>query len=179
MSPLRGGVWSLACLVVTAVIVVAVPRPQGVTPEIVDYHGDLMKFARIAPYVVAAPEGLPASWQPVSSRLTVGGADGAGTVTWHLGYMTPSGMIASLEESNANPAEFIRRMTNSGKQQQPVRLAGMVWSQRWRSDKDQRSIYYPNAPGHARAPGVTVVLTGNAGWPELYVLAASLRPQPR
>jgi hypothetical protein len=156
---------------VTAVIVVAVPRPQGVTPEIVSYQGDLAKLVRTAPYPVVAPEGLPASWQPVSTRLTVGGADGAAAVTWHLGYRTPSGMIASLEESNAKAASFILRMTNNGTPQPPVRVAGALWSQRWRSDKNQRSIFLPNGSG------MTVVVTGNAAWRELYVLVASLRPQ--
>ncbi len=61
-----------------------------------------------------APAGLPGSWQPVSSGLAVGGANGAGTVTWQLGYLTPDGALASLEETNASAASFIRRMTNSG-----------------------------------------------------------------
>jgi hypothetical protein len=165
----RGGLWAVACLFASAVIIVAVPMPHAVEPVTVNYQGDLAKLARLAPYPVVSPQGLPESWQPVSSLLTVGGANGAHTVTWHLGYMTPSGTLASLEETNARPAQFIRRMTNSGTPEQPVTLAGTIWTAALTASRGQRSLY-------RTAAGVTLVITGNAAWPDLRVLAASLLP---
>ena len=111
---MRGGLSALGCLLAAAVVVVAIPAPHAAEPVTVSYRADLDRLARLAPYPAVAPHGLPASWQPVSSGLTVGGANGAGTVTWALGYMTPDGLLASLEETNADPAAFVRRMTNSG-----------------------------------------------------------------
>ena len=96
-------------------MIVAVPVPHAAEPVTISYSGDLATLGRLAPYPAVAPAGLPASWQPVSSGLAVGGANGAGTVTWQLGFMTPDGALASLEESNASAAAFIRRMTNDGK----------------------------------------------------------------
>jgi hypothetical protein len=165
----RGGLWAVACLFASAVIIVAVPMPHAAEPVTANYRGDLARLTRLAPYPVVAPQGLPESWQPVSSLLTVGGANGAGSVTWHLGYLTPSGTLASLEETNASPAEFIRRMTNSGTPEQPVTLAGTTWNAAVTASRGQRSLY-------RTAAGVTLVITGNATWSNLRVLAASLLP---
>src|SRR5580658_10690699 len=110
----RGSVSALGCLLGAAIVVVAVPVPHAAEPVTISYSGDLARLARLAPYPAVAPAGLPASWQPVSSGLAVGAANGPGTVTWQLGFMTPDGALATLEESNASPAAFIRRMTNDG-----------------------------------------------------------------
>ena len=169
-ATLRGTVTALGCLLGTALIVVAVPAPHAAEPVPVSYHGDLTQLAALAPYPAVAPAGLPASWQPVSSRLIVGGANGAGTVTWHLGFMTPDGSLASLEETNASSAAFVRRMTNSGTALPPARLAGQAWSISATPSRGQRSMYFTSPAGF------TIVVTGNAAWAELRVLAASLRP---
>jgi len=165
---LRGGVSALGCLLGAAIIVVAVPMPNAAEPVTVSYSGDLAKLASLAPYPAVTPTGLPGSWQPVSSRLTVGGADGAGTVTWHLGFMIPDGSLASLEESNASAAAFIRRMTNSGTPLTPARLGGQTWILCSTPSRGQRSMYYTSPAG------MTVVVTGNATWAQLRELAASL-----
>jgi hypothetical protein len=162
--------WVLVCAVVAAAAVLLTPRPSTDAAVPVSYQGDLAALRRIAPYPVVSPRGLPAPWQPVSSRLT--GRRGA-LVSWHLGFVTPSGQLASLEESNERPAEFIRRMTNSGNLLPPVPYGGAEWARRWRPDKDQRSLYH-STPG-----GPTLVVTGDASWAELQTLLASLAPQRR
>jgi hypothetical protein len=166
----------LACLVIAAAAVLLTPRPSTDVAVPINYQGDLAALRRIAPYPVIAPLGLPASWQPVSSRLTGSGPGSGhigGLVSWHLGFVTPSGTLGSLEESNERPAEFIRRMTNSGNLLPPVTYGGVEWARRWRPDKGQRSLYH-STPG-----GPTVVITGNASWAGLETLLGSLRPQPR
>jgi uncharacterized protein DUF4245 len=172
---LRGGLSALGCLLAAAVVVVAIPAPHAAEPVTISYRGDLTKLARLAPYPAVAPVGLPASWQPVSSGLTVGGADGAGTVTWQLGFATPDGSLASLEETNASAGPFVSRMTNAGtalapSQLAPARLDGRSWALSATPARGQRSMYVTSPAGF------TVVVTGNATWAELRELAASLRP---
>ena len=104
----RGCVSALGCLLGAAIVVVAVPVPHPAEPVTISYAGDLITLAALAPYPAVAPAGLPVSWQPVSSGLAVGGANGAGTVTWQLGFMTPDGALAALEETNAGAAAFVR-----------------------------------------------------------------------
>ena len=167
---LRGGLSALGCLAAAAVVVVAIPAPHAAEPVTVSYAGDLAALVRLAPYRPVAPAGLPASWQPVSSSLAVGGANGAGTVTWHLGYMTPDGSLASLEETNASAGAFVRRMTNDGTPLGPAPLDGQAWRRSATPARGQRSMYVTSPAGF------TVVVTGNATWAELRELAASLRP---
>jgi Protein of unknown function (DUF4245) len=162
--------WVLACLAIAAVAVLLTPRPSTDLAVPVSYRSDLSALKQIATYPVIAPQRLPARWQPVSSRLT---GHRGGLVSWHLGFVTPSGLLASLEESNERPAEFIRRMTNSGNLLAPVFYGGAEWARRWRPDKGQRSLYH-STPG-----GPTVVVTGNASWADLETLLGSLRPQPQ
>jgi len=169
-ATLRGILTALGCLLGTALIVVAVPAPHAAEPVPVSYRGDLTQLAALAPYPAVAPAGLPASWQPVSTRLTVGGANGAGTVTWRLGFMAPDGSLAALEETNAGAAAFVRRMTNSGAALPPTRLGDGTWSVSATRSRGQRSMYLTGPAGF------TVVVTGNATWAELRELAASLHP---
>ena len=166
----RGGLFALGCLLAAAVAVVAIPAPHAAEPVTVSYRADLNRLTRLAPYPAVAPRGLPASWQPVSSGLAVGGANGAGTVTWALDYMTPDGLLASLEETNADPAAFVRRMTNSGTALPPSSVNGQAWNLSTTPARGQRSMY------RTSPAGVTLVVTGNATWSELRQLAASLRP---
>ena len=173
MSTVRGSVAALGCLLGAAIIVAAIPVPHAAEPVTVSYSGDLAALARLAPYPAVAPAGLPASWQPVSSGLAVGGANGAGTVTWQLGFMTPDGALAALAESNASAAAFIRRMTNGGTALAATRLDGQAWRLSSTPARDQRSMYLVSPAGF------TVVVTGNATWAQLRELAAALRPVDR
>jgi hypothetical protein len=172
---LHGGLAALGCVLGAAVLVVAIPAPHAAGPVTVSYHGDLAALTRLAPYPAVAPAGLPQSWQPVGSGLTAGGAAGTGTVTWALDFMTPDGTLASLEESNSSSASFVRRMTNSGTAlppppPPPPRLDGQAWTFSANPARGQRSL-------SATSPaGFTVVVTGNATWADLRLLAASLRP---
>ena len=167
---LHGGLAALGCLLAAAVVVVAIPAPHAAEPATVSYGADLAKLTRLAPYPAVAPAGLPASWQPVSSTLTVGGASGAGTVTWQLGYTAPDGTLAALAETNASAGAFVRRMTNDGTPLPPSRLDGQSWNLSATPARGQRSMY------RVSPAGFTVVITGNATWAELRQLAASLRP---
>ena len=167
---LRGGLSALGCLLTAAVVVMAIPAPHAAEPVTVSYRADLAKLSRLAPYPAVAPHGLPASWRPVGSGLAVGGANGAGTVTWHLDFTTPDGLLASLEETNAGAAAFVRRMTNNGTALAPSSVDGRTWNLSATPARGQRSMYVTGPAGF------TVVVTGNATWAELRVLAASLRP---
>jgi hypothetical protein len=61
-------------------------------------------------------------------------------------------------------------MTNSGAALPPSSVNGQAWSLRATPARGQRSLYLTSPAGF------TVVVTGNATWPELRQLAASLRP---
>ena len=161
----------LICLLLGLVALLVVPMDQASAPTTISYHADLAVMTRTAPYQVVAPAGLPSSWSPVDSGVATGGANGPDTVTWRLGYVTPTGTFAALEETNAKPAPFIRRMTNSGTAQPSVQVGDRSWSASENSERGQRSLALTTPAG------VTLVVTGNASWLQLRTLAASLKPQ--
>jgi hypothetical protein len=172
---LHGGLAALGCVLGAAVLVVAIPAPHAAQPVTISYRGDQAALARLAPYPAVAPVNLPAAWTPVGSNLTAGGAAGAGSVTWALDFTTPGGALASLEETNASAAPFVRRMTNGGTvllpaQPPPSGLGGKAWTFSATPARGQRSLFATSAAGF------TVVVTGNASWADLRLLAASLRP---
>lgn len=161
---------ALGCLLAAAVAVVAIPAPHATEPVPVSYRADLARLTRLAPYPAVAPAGLPPSWVPVSSGLAVGGANGPGTVTWQLGFMTPAGTLAALEESDAGARAFVSRMTNDGTPLASAFLNGRVWTLCATPARGQRSLYVTGAAG------LVLVVTGSASWADLRLLAASLRP---
>jgi hypothetical protein len=155
----------LACLVVVGLVLLITPRRNEDAVPRVDYRGDLAGLTAVAPYTAWAPRGLPPTWQATSSRLT---GTRSGPVAWHLGFYTPQGRYAALEESNER-GDFIARMTSAGRPDGALAVGGATWQRSLRADKNQRSLVL-------RQPGVTLVVTGTASYGELAALAGSLRP---
>jgi hypothetical protein len=161
-----------ACLLLVAAIYLITPRSDKEVLPTIDYRGQLWAMRNDAPYTVYAPEGLPPTWRPTSSRLH--GLDGGGgPVAWHLGFVTPSDQYAALEQSNEKAADYVPRMTNNKKPVGTQQVNGVTWTKYHRKDKKANSLArtLPN--------GVSLVVTGTASYEELAVLAASLKPQPR
>jgi hypothetical protein len=158
----------LSCLVIVGLVMLVTPRRNEDAVPRIDYRGDLTGLRAVAPYTVQAPEGLPPTWYATSSRLT--GAPN-GPVSWHLGFFTPQGRYAALEESNEH-GDFVARMTSNGRPDGALALGGATWQRTLRADKNQRSLVLGS-------PTVTLVVTGTASYDELAVLAGSLRPVPR
>jgi hypothetical protein len=170
-----------ACLLLVLAVFLITPRHDDndeLRPAIT-YTWEAKALTRAAPYEAYAPEGLSAGWRANSSRLT--GTEASTypvtgkPVGWHLGFATPSGQYASLEESNesaAGPGGFVRRMTNVPKPTGTVVINGLTWEKYYQKDKKQYSLVN-------RQPKSTLIVTGTADFTELSVLAGSLKPQAR
>ncbi|WP_068927124.1 DUF4245 domain-containing protein [Planobispora rosea] len=158
------------CLVgVVAFLLVAAPKGGPARVPEINYSIDAANMRRAAPYQVWTPEPVPANWVPNSSRMT----HQKGVVTWRLGFATATRKHAMLIQSDEKPAAgFASRMANSNRATGTVQIAGETWEQRFREDKNQRSLV-------RLLPDSTVVVTGTAGWDELTVLATALKRQPR
>ncbi|WP_018653027.1 DUF4245 domain-containing protein [Actinomadura flavalba] len=163
----------LACLLIVGVIYLITPRSDNDVLPTVDYSDQLFTMRAAAPFPVHAPEGLAPGWRPTSSRVTGLAADGGDKVAWHLGFLTPSGRYAALEQSNEKPGDYIPRMTNSRAPTGAEEVAGATWQKYHRKDKGANS-YARTLPN-----GVSLVVTGNTGYEELAVLVKSLREQPK
>ncbi len=132
----------------------------------VDYGEQVVAARQLMGPSVEAPAGLPAGWRATSARVTGGGVTAAAL---HIGFATPSGQYATVEESAGPPSTLFaavlgsRTPTGDGS----VTAGGRRWERRRAADGDLALI---------RSAGrVTVVVTGTAAERELAVLAASVR----
>jgi hypothetical protein len=162
----------VACLLLVGAIYLITPRSDEEILPTVDYSAQLWAMRADAPYTAHAPEGLPAGWRATSSR--VHGLDGGDDpVAWHLGFLTPTGEYAAVEQSNEQAPDYIPRMTSIKKTIGTQPVNGVAWNRHHREDKNARSLV------RTLPSGVTLVVTGTASFAELGVLATALKPQPK
>ncbi|WP_248961601.1 DUF4245 domain-containing protein [Sphaerisporangium perillae] len=157
----------LFCLAIVGIFLLIAPQSRTEHIPRVDYTITLANLRRVAPYEVRVPDPVPARWVPNSSEV-----DQKGHVTWRLGFATAKRSHALLAQSDEPGQTFASRLANTDKATGSRQINGETWEERFRSDKNQRSLVRIE-------PGVTVVVTGLADWDELTQLAASLKPQPK
>ncbi|MFC4911130.1 DUF4245 domain-containing protein [Actinomadura gamaensis] len=158
-----------ACLLLVGVIFLITPRSDKELLPTIDYRSQEWALAHNGPYQAWGPKGLPATWRATSARLHGLGEKGR-PVAWHLGFVTPSGQYAALEESNEKAKDYVPRMTNSKAALGTKVVDGVTWDTYYRRDKKANSL------ARTLKDGVSIVVTGTASYDELAVLAASLKP---
>ena len=157
---------SLLVVLVLVFVVVALNVQRHPDSEVrrFDYSGVFSQARGQASYDALAPIGLPDAWVPTSARTTRAGA----AVTWHVGFVTPADDYAALEQSDGNPAAFVRQFADGGDRAGSVVLGTATWRRVEGGDPEPRALVIER-------DAVTTVVAGNAGWAELRELAASLQ----
>ena len=157
---------SLLVVLVLVFVVVALNVQRHPDSEVrrFDYSGVFSQARGQASYDVLAPIGLPDAWVPTSARTTRAGA----AVTWHVGFVTPADDYAALEQSDGNPAVFVRQFVDGGDRAGSVVIGTVTWRRVEGGDPEPRALVLER-------DAVTTVVAGNAGWAELRELAASLQ----
>ncbi|MFD9940880.1 DUF4245 domain-containing protein [Nonomuraea sp. NPDC059023] len=160
----------LVCLAAVGLFLLMTPQSRTERIPKRDYSITLANFNRAVPYKVWGPAQDPGGWVPNSNRI----ADGAnGAKVLYLGYATAKREHAMFAQSGEQPsAGFGNRMANSDKSVGTEQVNGQPWDKRFREDKNQRTLI-------RTLPGVTLVVTGTADWPELAQLAAALKEVPK
>lgn len=157
-------------LVVFAVVLVVgvyflFARPHSDPVRVVDGGPALSAARSSAPFHVLAPVGLGPGWRLTSARDTT---QHDRVVGLHLGYVTPRGRFAEVEQIGDGPGtattvslgKHVRKLA-------PVAIAGERW-QRSTVDGDTALV-------RALDDGATVIVRGDAPLDELVELATSLR----
>jgi hypothetical protein len=157
------------CLAGAGLFLLVTPQSRDEHIPRRDYSITVANFGHSVPYGVWAPKEDPPGWVPNSNRI----ADGEnGAKVLYLGYATAKREHAMFAQSNEQPAAgFASRMANSDKAVGTQQVGGVTWEQRYRKDKNQRSLV-------RILPDVTLVITGTADWPELADLAGRLQQRP-
>lgn len=172
-TTVRDMVLSLAVIAVPiAVALVIEPSKSGDPVHVIDaasYQTTLGAARQSEPFTVLAPSGLPANWRLTSAYYQPSGATAA---DWHLGYLTPSGGYASLEQTTEPLASFLNDQHSDASPNTAVQITGAtpnVW-QRYTGTTPTglRTLLF-----HTDAKD-TVIVAGSATLTELEQLAADL-----
>jgi hypothetical protein len=131
----------------------------------VDYQAQLAEARSAAPFGVLAPNPAPQGWRATS----VSWDGSAPEYAWHLGFLTGSGPDADyvgLEQSNADPRDFLSSATPADQPGPPVTIDGVRWQTLSSSAGETALVLLGD--------GVTTVVTGTAPLDQLIVFATSL-----
>ncbi|WP_324607635.1 DUF4245 domain-containing protein [Streptomyces sp. NRRL WC-3742] len=139
---------------------------KGDGVRVVSYTVEASTAKRAAPYPVLAPQGLSDKWRATSvSYRAAALGEGKGNA-WHLGFVTPSGQYAAIEQSDLPREAMVADKVAGGKPDGTSEVAGRTWD-RVQGDK-ARALTVQNGGG-------TTLLTGTASYKELAELAQSLK----
>ncbi|WP_345709810.1 DUF4245 domain-containing protein [Kitasatospora paranensis] len=140
-----------------------IPHSGGDGVHQVDYRVALASAKRAAPYPVLAPQGLSGHWRATSVQYS---KDSQGNAVWHLGFVTPSGKYAAVEQSDGSQNTVLAAVVPHGEPDGSAAVAGQDWQR------------YQGRPyrGLSRQTGsATTVVTGSASYDELAQLAGALK----
>lgn len=156
---------SLAVLILPLVALVAFCTPRGDDIKTIDPSGTYQAAKSEADFDVRIPSGLPDGWRATTSSLNPGNG---GVVTLRVSYLTPSGKVAQLVQSDIDSGQLLPAELGGGKYEGDADVAGARWQR-----------YGGRRPGETALvllePESSVLVVGDAPLDELRTLASSLR----
>lgn len=151
-------------LLAAGLVYLFIPHNDDQTPAVerVDYRVELITARRAAPYPVAAPQGLPASWKPTSVRY-----EGDRSEKWHLGFHDPDGHYVAVEQSTGRRAVFVDEATQGSEATGGTeKIDGREWA-RYSGGRYDALVLKGD-------DGETTVVTGTAPFARLTTMAKAL-----
>ncbi|MEU6401454.1 DUF4245 domain-containing protein [Streptomyces sp. NPDC046985] len=151
-------------VLVAAVVYLFVPHDDH-APDVqrVDYRVELLTARRVAPYPVAAPEGLPGTWKATSVRYRADQDD-----RWHLGFQDPAGQYVAIEQSTQRRKDFVDDASQGGHATRSTqRIDGRTWT---RYTGGRYAALVTEGP-----KGSTTVVAGTASFDQLTKMAQALK----
>ncbi|MEU1289390.1 DUF4245 domain-containing protein [Kitasatospora sp. NPDC005856] len=139
---------------------------NGDPVRVVEYKVAAASAKRAAPYPLLSPEGLPEKWRATSVAYRPADQNNGKGNAWHLGFVTPSGQYAAIEQSDVSRDSLLADYVKGAKPDGTSEAAGRTWD-RLQGEKD-RALAVQTGPG-------TALLTGTASYEELAELAQALK----
>ncbi|MFI2610212.1 DUF4245 domain-containing protein [Kitasatospora sp. NPDC018619] len=139
---------------------------NGDPVHVVEYRVAAASAKRAAPYPLLAPEGLPEKWRATSVGYRPADQNNGKGNAWHLGFVTPSGQYAAVEQSDVPRDTLLADYVTGAKPDGTADVAGRAWD-RVQGDKARALV--------AQGGSGATVLTGTASYEELAELAQALR----
>jgi hypothetical protein len=149
--------------VVAVILLLNARDERGATIREVGYAGPLAQARSAAAYDVVGPVGLGDDWRATSVRSPR--EDGG--LVWHIGFVTPEGEYAGLEQAGVATRRFVDRFAEGADVTGDVRIEGQTWQRLEGGDPEPRALVL-------RDDESTTVVAGTASFDELGELAGSL-----
>lgn len=157
---------SLAVVVLAVgLVLVLLPHHHYDAVKTVGYQDEVVAARRAAEFPLVGPTGLAPGWRATSVRVTT--TPSATVTALHIGFVTPAGQYAALEEGSAPVADFLRQVDQGSRALGTQQVNGVGWERRSGGPQDRALVL--------AVPGRTIVVLGTASYAELAQLAASLR----
>jgi Protein of unknown function (DUF4245) len=170
-TTIRDMILSLAVIGVPIAVVLAIePSKAGNPVHVIDsasFQGNLDAARATEPFAVLAPTGLPASWRATSESYQ---QPGAAAADWHVGYLTPSGGFAELEQTTESIAGFLNDQHSDAAQVSSVQVDGATWQRYTGTTPPALKNLLVRSDGKS-----TVIVAGSAPIAELEQFIGSLR----
>ncbi|HEY6798165.1 MAG TPA: DUF4245 domain-containing protein [Kineosporiaceae bacterium] len=155
----------LLVLALATAIWAMVPRPNSLPIHDVDVAGAARLSAPGLSFAPAVPRGLPPGWVPTSAGVR---ASADGVRTWHVGFSTPEGHYASIEQA-ARVTDQWESIMDSGGVTRPAQVVdGTTWEQRFKDVRDVTALI------HRGEERTTMVTSKGGGLANAEVLARSI-----
>jgi len=151
-------------LAIVAVVFFLVPRPTSLPQARVDVARSASEARSALGFAPSVPV-LPAGWTATQAEVR-SGADGV--VTWHLGFQTPGGRYAALEQAERSTYSWENILTSGGDKVGTVEISGLDWEHVVRADRAVDALI------HRGTNRVTLVTSKEGGLAEATALAAAL-----
>ncbi|MER7846984.1 DUF4245 domain-containing protein [Kitasatospora sp. NPDC096077] len=139
---------------------------DGDPVHVVGYKVEAASARRAAPYPLLSPEGLPDKWRATSVSYTPAAINNGKGNAWHLGFVTPSGQYAAVEQADVPRDRLLADKVAGAQPDGSSDAAGHSWD-RVQGDKSRALA--------AQTGSATTLITGTASYEELAELAQALK----
>jgi Protein of unknown function (DUF4245) len=167
-----GGRWrrivttALSMVILVAGLVLLVPRPNAVPLQLVDVSTAARRAAPVLGFAPSVPSGLQ-GWT-ATTAVVRDGTDGI--ATWHVGFITPQGNYAGIEQATRSDFTWENALDSGGLWVGSVEVDGRTWAHMEKAERNTTALIL-------RRPGrVTLVTAKGGGVPDAVTLIRSLPP---
>jgi hypothetical protein len=146
------------------------PSKAGNPVHVIDaaaFESSLAAARSAEPFTVVAPNGLPADWRATSESYQLPGNSAA---IWHVGYLTPSGGYAQLDQTTQSLAGYLSGQHSDAVSGIAVQVGGETWQRYTGSTPPALRILLIHTD-----PKSTEIVAGSATLSELEQLVGALK----
>jgi len=144
-------------------VVLLLPRPNAIEQPAADVANAAEGAVRTLSFTPPVPLGLD-GWAATSAQVNRSTDD---VRTWHVGYRTPAAEYVSIEVARDVTPTWQRAQLAGGEPDGQQTIAGQTWQRFLQPDRNRHSLVREEG-------GVTVVATGDGGYPVLQQLVVAV-----